>query len=230
MAGFSNLFSAITLAIFLFYTVTAKDYAAVYDVYHNLESSNEFIQRGELLIQQNGTAEYQSVSVNQPQKLEEVDEKMQDSSYYTVVVRNQQKQYVLPVKRCRLLGQTKIEEVFILHESTAAGNDGQVFHVDYDVGKSTNCQLSTGEKQQVSSVFSTKAYLKKQVRGPLPKLAPAAVIDMSTGKEKEPEPQKSFLAKYWYYIVPVVLLLLVGGEDPQQQQGGQQGGGNARKG
>ncbi|KAJ2055629.1 hypothetical protein GGI17_006586 [Coemansia sp. S146] len=188
-----------------------------FDVFHNLESK-EFVQRGEIRVLQNETALYQSISAKDTPALLDASEQILNADhYYTVLLRskNSGSQHVLAVKRCRLSGEKKVEETFVLHETKG----GSVFRVDYDAGKGSNCLK--GSLADVPT-FVSKALVKKRVQGPTPQLAVAASIDASTGKEKQPEPQKGFLAKYWYYLVPLALLLLLGGEEPQQE-------GNARR-
>ncbi|KAJ1999220.1 hypothetical protein GGI04_004660, partial [Coemansia thaxteri] len=132
--------------------------------------------------------------------------------YYTVILRSQNSgaRHVLSVKRCRLNGEKKADETFVLHETEG----GSVFRADYNAGKGSNCLKSPLAD---TPSFATKALVKSRVRGPTPELAIAASIDASTGKEKQPEPQKGFLAKYWYYLIPIVLLLMFSGEEPQQE-------------
>ncbi|KAI9501936.1 hypothetical protein GGI25_000191 [Coemansia spiralis] len=176
------------------------------DVFHNL-SPTDYIQRGELQLRADGTAQYHSVGMQQPPQLQ--GDFGADPSLYTVVVRAKDAQFVLPIKRCRLNAKKKLEETFVVHE-----NEGGVFHVDYDAGTGDNCL----EKNRYEDpAWLTRVVVNRQVDGPVPVLAAAASIDASTGKEVQPEPQKSFLAKYWYYIIPIVLLLMLGGEEPQQE-------------
>ncbi|KAJ2838268.1 hypothetical protein FBU31_000963 [Coemansia sp. 'formosensis'] len=188
-----------------------------FDVYHNLESK-EFVQRGEIRVLQNETALYQSIGAKDTPKVADVSGKVLSADhFYTVLLRSQNSgaQYALAVKRCRLNGEKKVEETFVLHETKGGG----LFRVDYDAGKGSNCL-----KGPIADMptFVTKTLVKTRVQGPTPQLAVAASIDASTGKEKQPEPQKGFLAKYWYYLIPLALLLLLSGEEPQQE-------GNARR-
>ncbi|KAJ2743884.1 hypothetical protein GGI20_003392 [Coemansia sp. BCRC 34301] len=188
-----------------------------FDVFHSY-APNDFIQRGEIRVLQNQTAAYQPVGTKGSPKLADVSELgLHADLYYTVILRSQNSgtQHVLSVKRCRLNGERNADETFVLHETEG----GSVFRVDYDAGKSSNC-LKSPLADMPS--FATKALVRSRVRGPTPELAVAASIDASTGKEKQPEPQKGFLAKYWYYLVPIALLLLLSGEEPQQE-------GNARR-
>ncbi|KAJ2105378.1 hypothetical protein GGI16_002378 [Coemansia sp. S142-1] len=188
-----------------------------FDVFHNLESK-EFVQRGEIRVLQNETALYQSISAKDtPALLDAGKQVLSADHYYSVLLRSQNSgaQHVLAIKRCRLNGEKKVEETFVLHETEG----GSVFRVDYDAGKGSNCLK--GSLADVPK-FVAKTLVKRRVQGPTPQLAVAASIDASTGKEKQPEPQKGFLAKYWYYLVPLALLLLLGGEEPQPE-------GNARR-
>ncbi|KAJ2728399.1 hypothetical protein IW152_005991 [Coemansia sp. BCRC 34962] len=182
-----------------------------FDVFHNLESK-EFVQRGEIRVLQNETALYQPIGAKDSLKLVDTSEQtLSVDQYYTVVLRSQNSgaQYALGVRRCRLNGEKKVDETFVLHET-----EGGVFRVDYDAGKGSNCLR--GSLADVPT-FVTKTLVRRRAQGPTPQLAVAASIDASTGKEKLPEPEKGFLAKYWYYLVPLVLLLLLGGEEPQQE-------------
>ncbi|KAJ2334427.1 hypothetical protein GGH91_005700, partial [Coemansia sp. RSA 2671] len=158
------------------------------------------------------TALYQSIAAKDSSKLVDAGKQaLSADQYYTVVLRSQNSgaQYALAARRCRLNGEKKVDETFVLHET-----DSGVFRVDYDAGKGSNCLK--GSLDDVPT-FVTKALVKRRVQGPTPQLAVAASIDASTGKEKVPEPEKGFLAKYWYYLVPLVLLLLLGGEESQQE-------------
>ncbi|KAJ2456703.1 ER membrane protein complex subunit 10 [Coemansia sp. RSA 2424] len=188
--------------------------ADTFDVFHSL-APNEFVQRGEIRILPNKTAEYQSIDAKGSPKLVDAGEQVPSADlYYTVMLRSQNSgaQHVLAVKRCRLNGEKKVDETFVLHETEG----GSLFRVDYDAGKGSNCLKSPLADMPA---FATKALVKSRVRGPAPELAVAASIDASTGKEKQPEPQKGFLAKYWYYLIPIALLLLLGGEEQPQQEG-----------
>ncbi|KAJ2616282.1 hypothetical protein H4S08_000841 [Coemansia sp. RSA 1365] len=189
-----------------------------FSVFHNLQIG-KYVQRGELELMDDGTAQYHSIGVQDPPHLTETESMPRDPTKYAVVLQSPQgkAQYVLPIDRCRLSGDDKAEETFVLHTTGL----GSVFHVDYDAGKSANC-LQKNRESPVRPVVFTRALLKPRAIGPTPKLAAVASIDATTGKEKQPEPQKSFLAKYWYYIIPLVLVLLFTGEEPQQE-------GNARR-
>ncbi|KAJ2526838.1 hypothetical protein EV175_007611, partial [Coemansia sp. RSA 1933] len=138
-----------------------------------------------------------------------------DAALYTVAVQAQNKDtspFLIPIRRCRLnTAAKKLEETFVVHQT----ENGDVFRVDYDAGNSENCARKSDSKNE--PVVLTRALVSTRLQGPAPKLAAAANIDMSTGKEVQPEPQKSFLAKYWYYLIPIVLMLMLGGEEPQQE-------------
>ncbi|KAJ2669939.1 hypothetical protein IWW42_004268 [Coemansia sp. RSA 1085] len=180
-----------------------------FEVFHN--EAAEFVQRGELQVFDDGTAQYQSIGLQAPLRLSDTSAIAQDDSY-TVVMRslNSSAQFVASVKKCRLNSDQKVEETFVIHTF----ENGNVFHIDYDAGSSANCQ---NDHTETKPVTFTRVLLKKRALGPVPKLNAAPAIDMSTGREQQPEPPKSFLAKYWYYIVPIVLLLMIGGEEPQQE-------------
>ncbi|KAJ2851900.1 hypothetical protein IWW36_000673 [Coemansia brasiliensis] len=181
-----------------------------FEVFHN--EAADFVQRGELQIFDDGTGQYQPIGLQEPMRLADSDSIAHDDSKYTVVIRslNNSAQFVASIKKCRLNSDQKIEETFVIH----AFENGNVFHIDYDAGSSTNCQ---NDRTETKPVTLTRVLLKQRALGPVPKLNAAPAIDMSTGREKQPEPPKSFLAKYWYYIVPIVLLLMLGGEEPQQE-------------
>ncbi|PIA15417.1 hypothetical protein COEREDRAFT_93227 [Coemansia reversa NRRL 1564] len=189
-----------------------------FSVFHNLQFG-EYVQRGELQIMDDGTAQYQSIGVQDPPHLTDTEIMPQDPTKYAVVLQSSKgkAQYVLPIDRCRLSDDDKTEETFVLHTAGL----GSVFHVDYDAGKTANC-LQKNRESPVRPVLFTRVLLRPRAIGPTPKLAAVASIDATTGKEKQPEPQRSFLAKYWYYIIPLVLVLLFTGEEPQQE-------GNARR-
>ncbi|KAJ2664723.1 hypothetical protein IWW48_000670 [Coemansia sp. RSA 1200] len=184
----------------------------------------DFVQRGELQLFTDGTAQYHSIGIQQPPQLSlanELAEQKIDPTLYTVIVQpqnsnNDSADFVLSIRRCRLNTDAKrLEETFVVHQK----DNGDVFHIDYDAGKSENCARKEGKNQQPSSdpTVLSRVLVSQQKQGPVPKLAAAANIDVSTGKEVQPEPQKSFLAKYWYYLIPIVFLLLLGGEEPQQE-------------
>ncbi|KAJ2590487.1 hypothetical protein H4R99_007085 [Coemansia sp. RSA 1722] len=180
-------------------------------VYDNL-NPGQFTQRGELLL--NDPVQYNPVAIqNAPIPDTDANSKTSDPSMYTVLLRSQNtdSQFALSLPRCRLNGEQAPKETFVVHLS----QDGSLLHVDYSAGKSENCDKS--QTPVDSPAFSTSVVVKRRVQGPAPELAMAASIDMNTGKEKEPEPQKSFLAKYWYYIVPIVLMLMLSGEEPQKE-------------
>ncbi|KAJ1668496.1 hypothetical protein IW140_000328 [Coemansia sp. RSA 1813] len=190
------------------------------DVFDNRKAS-KFMQRGELQLLTDGTAQYHSIGVQQPPQLplsKVFFEPTTDPALYTVIVQpqnNASARFILPIKRCRLSTDAKkLEETFVVHQT----EKGDVFHVDYDAGKSENCvRKQEGRQSDKEPVVFTRVLVSRQAQGPMPKLAAAANIDMSTGKEVQPEPSKSFLAKYWYYLIPIVLLLMLGGEEPQQE-------------
>ncbi|KAJ1798256.1 hypothetical protein LPJ59_002615 [Coemansia sp. RSA 2399] len=190
------------------------------NVFDNLKAL-EFVQRGELQLFTDGTAQYHSIGVQQPPQLslsKALFEPTTDPALYTVIVQpqnNDSAHFVLPIRRCRLNADAKkLDETFVLHQN----EKGNVFHVDYDAGSSENCVRSQESRQaKKDPVVLTRVLVSKQAQGPVPKLAAAANLDMSTGKEVQPEPPKSFLAKYWYYLIPVVLMLMLGGEEPQQE-------------
>ncbi|KAJ2082217.1 hypothetical protein H4R24_001738 [Coemansia sp. RSA 988] len=184
-----------------------------FNVFHNLDLG-DYVQRGEVQLLDDGTAQYQSIGVQNPPQFTDTDALSQDPAKYTVVLQSTQgkAQYVLPVDRCRLSGSDKTEETFVFHTT----NLGNVFHVDYDAGETANC-LQKSQESSVRPIVFTRALLKPRTIGPTPKLAAVASIDAATGKEKQPEQQKSFLAKYWYYIIPLVLVLLFTGEESQQE-------------
>ncbi|KAJ2359431.1 hypothetical protein IWW50_005163 [Coemansia erecta] len=203
------LFSALTLATTddaLLPMATEK-----FDVFHDIDYA-KFVQRGELHAINDGTAQYQPIGLQDPPQLSDVDMKDLDSSKYTVILRSQKSgaRFVLPIQRCRLGSDQTADETFVMH----ATGSGDVFHIDYDAGSSANCHKYKG---MATPAVHTKALLRTRAVGPTPKLNPAATIDTSTGKEHQPEPPKSFLAKYWYYIVPIVLILMLGGEDKQEE-------------
>ncbi|KAJ1719941.1 hypothetical protein LPJ53_005372 [Coemansia erecta] len=187
-------------------------------VYDNL-NSDQFTQRGELVL--SDPAEYSPVGLQNPPviKYSTVANWTTDNSMYAVLLQSHKTdaQLVLTVPRCRLNGDQAIKERFVVH----AAADGGLLHVDYTAGKAANCKDAHAVPE--TPKFTTDVVVKRRVQGPTPELAQAPSIDLTTGKEKTPEPQKSFLVKYWYYIVPVMLLLLLGGgEEPQQE-------GNARR-
>ncbi|KAJ2786427.1 hypothetical protein GGI15_001517, partial [Coemansia interrupta] len=182
-------------------------------VYDNL-NSDQFTQRGELVL--SDPAEYSSVGLQSPPVIDysTVANWTTDGSTYAVLLQSHKTdaQLVLTVPRCRLNGDRVIKERFVVH----AAADGSLLHVDYTAGKATNCKDSHSVLE--APKFTTDVVVKRRVQGPTPELAQAASIDLTTGKEKTPVPQKSFLVKYWYYIVPIMLLLLLGGgEEPQQE-------------
>ncbi|KAJ2162859.1 hypothetical protein GGF46_000241 [Coemansia sp. RSA 552] len=198
-------------------TVVAPSTVEAFEVFHNPNPS-EFVQRGELQLMSDGTAQYSPVGLQSPPLLSNSEVSESDSAEYTLVLRSLKSsaKYVLPVQRCRLNGDASAEETFVVYET----EDGNVFHIDYDAGTSTNCQKGG---LPVTPPVLTRALLRKRMPGPQPKLAAPPQIDTSTGKEQQAEPPKSFLAKYWYYLVPLAILLFMGGEEPQQE-------GNSRRG
>ncbi|KAJ2888415.1 hypothetical protein IWW38_004942, partial [Coemansia aciculifera] len=156
-----------------------------FDVFHALVP-NELVQRGEIRVLENKTAVYQPIDAKSSPKIAYADKQDLDVGlYYTVMLRSQNSgvQHVLSVKRCRLNGAKKVDEAFVLHET----EDGSLFRVDYDAGKSANCLKSPLADLPL---FATKALVKSRVHGPTPELAVSANIDASTGKETQPEPQK----------------------------------------
>ncbi|KAJ2514552.1 hypothetical protein GGI11_004048 [Coemansia sp. RSA 2049] len=185
----------------------------------------DFVQRGEVQLFTDGIAQYHGIGIQQPPQLSlanELAEQNIDPALYTVIVQpqnsnNDSADFVLSIRRCRLNTDAKrLEETFVVHQK----DNGDVFHIDYDAGKSENCARKEEKNQQQSNSDPTvlsRVLVSQQKQGPVPKLAAAANIDVSTGKEVQPEPQKSFLAKYWYYLIPIVFLLLLGGEEPQQE-------------
>ncbi|KAJ2869870.1 hypothetical protein FB639_004720 [Coemansia asiatica] len=179
-------------------------------VYDNL-NPGIYTQRGELIL--TDPVQYSSLAI-QGSPIVDADTKLpEDPSMYAVLLKSQKtdSQFALSLPWCRLNGERKPKETFVVH----MGQDDSLLHVHYSAGSSENCKNTQIPVE--SPAFSTSAVVKRRVQGPTPELAMAANIDLSTGKEKEPEPQKSFLVKYWYYIVPIVLLLMLGGEEPQQE-------------
>ncbi|KAJ1943783.1 hypothetical protein FBU59_002800 [Linderina macrospora] len=207
--------SAQTFVLFLLNALALVSASETFDVYHNLNPS-EFVQRGELRVLDDGTTAYQAVSIQHPPVLPTDEIALPDASkQYALVLRSSKtgSQYVLPVDRCRLGGQKKVDEVFIVHED----EQNEPFHIDYSAGSRESCKGGLGVESNLE--FVTKIMLRKREVGAAPKLAFAATIDTATGKEQKPEEDKGFFAKYWYYIVPVMLLLLVSGDDGQQAEG-----------
>ncbi|KAJ1826229.1 hypothetical protein LPJ56_002287 [Coemansia sp. RSA 2599] len=178
-------------------------------VYDNL-NPGFYTQRGELILAD--PVQYSPATIQSP-PMADADSKTSDPSMYTVLLSSQKtdSQFALSLPRCRLNGERAPKETFVVHMA----QDGSLLRVDYSAGKLENCKKAPIPVE--SPAFSTSVVVKRRVQGPSPELAMAANIDLSTGKEKEPEPQKSFLVKYWYYIVPIVLLLMLGGEEPQQE-------------
>ncbi|KAJ1957911.1 hypothetical protein EC988_000593 [Linderina pennispora] len=207
--------SAQTLVLFVLNALALVAASETFEVYHNL-NPNEFVQRGELRVLDDGTAAYQAIGIQHPPVLPAADVPLSGpSKQYALVLRspNTGAQHVLPVDRCRLSAQKKIEEVFIVHED----DQNVPFHIDYSAGSRDNCEEEKGMESDPE--FVTKIMLKTRETGAVPKLAFAATIDTTTGKEQKPEEEKGFFAKYWYYIVPIMLLLMVSGDDGQQAEG-----------
>ncbi|KAJ2378195.1 hypothetical protein IW150_000943 [Coemansia sp. RSA 2607] len=183
-------------------------------VYDNL-NSDHFTQRGELVL--SDPAEYSPVGLQNPPVIDysTVANWTTDNSMYAVLLQSHKTnaQLVFMVPRCRLNGDRVVKESFVVH----AAADGSLLHIDYTAGKAANCKDARAMLE--TPTFSTDVVVRRRVQGPTPELAQAASIDLTTGKEKTPEPQKSFLVKYWYYIVPIMLLLLLGGGEEPQQEG-----------
>ncbi|KAJ2723297.1 hypothetical protein GGI07_002725 [Coemansia sp. Benny D115] len=178
------------------------------EVFHSpldASSPGHFVQRGELSLSE--PVKYTSIGQQSPATLED-QAWAHDPSKYLVLVRSQKasSHLVLPVARCKLNGERTPKETFIVH----AAENGDLLHIDYDVGRAANC--ASGEPVK-DAVFATEVVVKRRMQGATPELAAAASIDTTTGQEKQPEPQKSFLVKYWYYIVPIVLMLLLDNMD-----------------
>ncbi|EPQ26607.1 uncharacterized protein PFL1_05928 [Pseudozyma flocculosa PF-1] len=57
------------------------------------------------------------------------------------------------------------------------------------------------------------------VAAPLLRTPPPTKDD---GTIRQPEPEKSFVQKYWYYIVPMLLVMLLPADEKKEQQDGQQ--------
>ncbi|KAJ2780515.1 hypothetical protein H4R18_003417 [Coemansia javaensis] len=189
-----------------------------FEVFHNQNHPAEYVQRGELQVLDDGTARYLPVGLQEPPRLPDADALPRDPASYAVVLRSLKSgaQHVLPVRRCRLGGDAAaLEETFVVHETEA----GAVFHIDYDAGDRANC-LQPSPAATPGPAARTKVLLRRRAEGPAPLLAEAPKIDAATGKEQQPEPPRSFLAKYWIYIVPVIILLLFTGEEPQQEREG----------
>jgi hypothetical protein len=75
--------------------------------------------------------------------------------------------------------------------------DDRVFKVDYALG------------EPGTSPASSNVYIALPAKGPQPPIKEP--IKLVGNKVPEPEPEKTFLQKYWYYIVPIVLMTLVSG-------------------
>lgn len=129
------------------------------------------------------------------------------------------KQSVTATKLC-MLRSAQLKDQFHLN----VDEKGYPYHVQYDALSESCEETSTSS---AGTALSTHVTVSRPIRGPSPlgdmpaTAKPAKVEYDEKGNVKKPEPEKSFIQKYWMYIVPVlVMFLLTPGEPPQQGGGG----------
>ncbi|KAL5527414.1 hypothetical protein ACEPAG_6205 [Sanghuangporus baumii] len=110
---------------------------------------------------------------------------------------------------------------------------GLPFHVDYYLGGvpvSGACpsskQLRTLNLDQYTWLHpsNTTVRIRRGTHPPLPELRTPPPLSPK-GQVLQPEPEKTFVQKYWIYMAAGLALLLVAGGSPPEEEGGQPAGG-----
>ncbi|KAJ3183420.1 hypothetical protein HDU87_006739 [Geranomyces variabilis] len=106
-----------------------------------------------------------------------------------------------------MLEASEYQEQITLH----LDSNGVPWHLDYLVG-ATSCEKPA---KPLGRTPKTLVFIERALAGTRPKLEQM----VETTVDGKPEPEKSFIQKYWFYIVPAVLILLLqsGGEEPAKK-------------
>lgn len=132
---------------------------------------------------------------------------------------------VSSVKACHL--KNAKEEKLIVHLSP---HDGTPYAIDYFVspiphdGECPSTKTKKGKKVASAQNFSFKPFTNTTVElrvghtPPVPALRPMPQLTPQ-GDVQQPEPEKTFIQKYWIYMVGVLIALLIA-PGPEEGEGG----------